>query len=373
MTITLLQQRQPLFGYLGAALLAYGALGPVVSSSFFGDRYFLLNELVAGIFLLATAAAAAILVYLRKYEWLWLAVLLAAGLWLLVLARVLFFTEAGQAQLAALPLGAAFTDFPNTYWGSLQFRWGVAVVFLGMAALALAAVPAIAATRARLAALARTKGYDVLVALPLILYFFRAVIQQAPLLGFRLGQVRDGTASLTGTLQLIAIVSSISFSLLLVILVFIRSVPVGKAQNLAPRIIAVLGTFAVTTMLYVPAVPLPLWLQIIAVAMIITGNILSFLVLIKLGRSFSIMPEARHLITTGPYSIVRHPLYLVEEIAVLGLLVQYASMFALGMAVAHISLQYMRTVYEERVLTETFPDYESYRAKTRWRFIPGLL
>ena len=367
----IVEKYQPHLGYLGAAFLGYGALGPIASSGFFETLYFLQGG--DGFVLIAAALASAILVYLKKYEGLWLTAGLAGALGLLELIHIAVGTDAGAGQLAALPLGAAFTDFANSYWGSLRIGWGSGFVFLGVAVLVLAAVPSVAAAKARLIIFARTKTYDVIIALPLLLYYLRAVQIQFPTLSRRLAELQGGTASLVGTLQLIAVLSSISFSLLLIVLVFIRSVPVGRARDMISRIIAVLGTFAVASILYFPAIVLPLWLQGTAVGLIIAGNALSFLVLLRLGRSFSIMPEARSLITTGPYAVVRHPLYLVEELAIVGLLIQFASPFALGLGIAHLVLQYMRTEYEEQVLSESFPDYGAYRAKVRWRFIPGLL
>jgi protein-S-isoprenylcysteine O-methyltransferase Ste14 len=215
--------------------------------------------------------------------------------------------------------------------------------------------------------------YDILIALPLVAFYVRGARGEFPRVLFRVAQLLDGTATLTGTLQMLALAASILFSLLLILLIFARSVPVGKSAGIVPRLVAVAGTFAGTAFLYLEPIALPLSLQIIATLMTMVGMLLSFLVLLKLGRSFSIMPEARRLITTGPYAIVRHPLYMVEEIAVFGMLIQFAGTFALGFAIGHVTLQYMRSVYEEQVLEATFADYGAYRLRTRWRFIPGLI
>ena len=49
-------------------------------------------------------------------------------------------------------------------------------------------------------------------------------------------------------------------------------------------------------------------------------------VIFHLGRSFSIVPQARTLVRTGPYKFVRNPLYLAEEVALLGTLLQFYSL-----------------------------------------------
>jgi protein-S-isoprenylcysteine O-methyltransferase Ste14 len=90
-----------------------------------------------------------------------------------------------------------------------------------------------------------------------------------------------------------------------------------------------------------------------------------------LGQSFSIMAEARRLITHGPYAIVRHPLYVCEEIALVGMLIQVISPLALLIAAAHGLLQFRRLLNEEKVLRATFPEYERYAAHVP-RLIPRL-
>ena len=47
--------------------------------------------------------------------------------------------------------------------------------------------------------------------------------------------------------------------------------------------------------------------------------------MLDLARSLSIMPEARKLVTTGLYARIRHPLYLAEDIALLGIALQFRS------------------------------------------------
>jgi len=83
-----------------------------------------------------------------------------------------------------------------------------------------------------------------------------------------------------------------------------------------------------------------------------------------LGRCFSIFPQARGLTTSGPYAIVRHPLYIAEQVATIGICLQYARPWALLIATASLAAQFPRMYYEERVLAETYPGYREYMLRT---------
>ena len=79
--------------------------------------------------------------------------------------------------------------------------------------------------------------------------------------------------------------------------------------------------------------------------------------LAKLGKSFSIMPEARNLVTGGPYAWARHPLYAMEIITLIGTAIQFQQPWAGLLALGVIVLQVARTVFEERVLSDAYPEY----------------
>jgi protein-S-isoprenylcysteine O-methyltransferase Ste14 len=147
--------------------------------------------------------------------------------------------------------------------------------------------------------------------------------------------------------------------------------PVRKAVGVQPRVSALLGTFLATSLALLPPAQLaPIWLALSS-ALVVAGASLSFVVLRWLGKSFSIMAEARRLVTNGPYAIVRHPLYICEEIALVGVLIQVISPLALIIALIHGLLQFRRMLNEEKVLRATFPQYEAYAAHTP-RLIPRL-
>lgn len=158
-------------------------------------------------------------------------------------------------------------------------------------------------------------------------------------------------------------VSNTLFGLLVISVTCFRLGPVRKAPGLLPRLLAVGGTFASFPLVLLPGAALPPALTIFALAMTAGGILLSFAVLSWLGRSFSIMAEARRLVTRGPYAIVRHPLYICEEIAVLGTMILHFSPFACMVVALHCSLQFRRMVHEERVLRQAFPEYAAYAAR----------
>jgi protein-S-isoprenylcysteine O-methyltransferase Ste14 len=162
------------------------------------------------------------------------------------------------------------------------------------------------------------------------------------------------------------------YTFMIASLYVLRLRPVNATTKLWPRIIGILGGFLIAGLLFLsPRQDLPLPVEVTASVLVLAGNILAVVILTRLGRSFSIVPEARRLVTTGPYSVIRHPLYFAEAVATIGTLICFWSPAAIIIVVTQFALQLARIHYEENVLRATFPEYAEYARRTS-RLIPGV-
>lgn len=82
--------------------------------------------------------------------------------------------------------------------------------------------------------------------------------------------------------------------------------------------------------------------------------------------------EGQMVISTGPYGIVRHPLYVALLITLVGMPLALGSYWALILLLAMIPLITWRLLDEERYLVKNLPGYDDYRSKVRWRLIPAV-
>jgi protein-S-isoprenylcysteine O-methyltransferase Ste14 len=162
------------------------------------------------------------------------------------------------------------------------------------------------------------------------------------------------------------------FMLVVAVMVATRRRRIAGVPGLYAKLVAIGGTFALMLLPVLPrAASVPPAVNLAASVLILTGSLLGAFVASRLGRSFSVLPEARRLVTEGPYRLVRHPLYLVEEIFILGILLPYALPWNLVLLVVHGGLQLERMRLEEQVLTSSFPEYTAYAARTA-RLLPGI-
>jgi protein-S-isoprenylcysteine O-methyltransferase Ste14 len=212
-----------------------------------------------------------------------------------------------------------------------------------------------------------TKIYDVLIASPLILFY-----------GFSLAGLGPQFAAAlllrpfwVATLQLLSLASFTFYLALIIALFFLRRLPVAKSESLWPRAAAILGSTALFVLPWLR--PASLSPALIALSALLTagGTIAELWILAWLRHSFSLLPEARKLVTRGPYRRTRHPLYLAGVITSLGAMLHFQQPWAGLVVIANFAIQLLRMHYEEQVLTRAFPAYAEYAARS-WRLIPGL-
>jgi protein-S-isoprenylcysteine O-methyltransferase Ste14 len=103
----------------------------------------------------------------------------------------------------------------------------------------------------------------------------------------------------------------------------------------------------------------------VALAVSLVCALLWVVARLQLGRSFSVRPEARELVTSGLYSRFRHPIYLFGTAAFMFVLLALQGWGALPVCVLLAVVQAVRARREERVLAQAFgADYAAYRAST---------
>ncbi len=121
-------------------------------------------------------------------------------------------------------------------------------------------------------------------------------------------------------------------------------------------------------------VPTPLqWLGLLGVAagMWVAGR--AFRANPFLAPVVRVQEERGHtVVSTGPYAIVRHPMYAGVLVLFLATPLALGSWWGLVLsAVLTIGIA-LRTILEERTLRRELPGYDEYVKEVRWRLVPGV-
>ncbi len=215
------------------------------------------------------------------------------------------------------------------------------------------------------------KFYDTLMRVPIIAYTIFFVVRELNGLRQIIGQHPTFDHDLGFIFNLAARISVLQFMLLLVLFHVVRYQPLKKFDALAPKVTALLGLTLSLTVLLLPRAGADPRFDGASLLFTLSGNILSIVALMTLGRSLSIMPEARKLVVDGLYRWIRHPLYFAEEIALIGVFLQFRTWTAAALLSAHLIFQLLRMHWEEKILNESFPEYGEYCRRTH-RLIPGV-
>ena len=90
--------------------------------------------------------------------------------------------------------------------------------------------------------------------------------------------------------------------------------------------------------------------------------------------NFNVRPQPRanaHLITDGPYRYVRHPMYVAVLLGAAGWALCAGGLARTLIVLALLLVLNGKAALEERLLLACWPEYATYRARTR-RFLPGV-
>ena len=166
-----------------------------------------------------------------------------------------------------------------------------------------------------------------------------------------------------------------AFLSILVVAVLLREQPFDRDGRLLIRGTAVTASFLLVVLgELAPAGPLLLRVPalIAGAAAVVTlgGVLLALAAALELGTNFSFGPQSRRLVVTGPYELVRHPMYLAELLMSAGIvMVAMHLTLMIGVCVV-IVLQVVRISAEEKLLMRTMPTYGPYVRSTRCRLVP---
>jgi protein-S-isoprenylcysteine O-methyltransferase Ste14 len=118
----------------------------------------------------------------------------------------------------------------------------------------------------------------------------------------------------------------------------------------------------------------PAWVSIFADVFVFTGYMIFVWVLTVnsyLSRTVEV-DAGQKVVSSGPYAVVRHPMYFGVTLMYLASPLALGSYWALIPAIFIIPLLAARILNEEQVLLRDLPGYAEYRQKIKYRLLPGV-
>lgn len=105
--------------------------------------------------------------------------------------------------------------------------------------------------------------------------------------------------------------------------------------------------------------------------LMIGGFLLQISAKLTLRRSFGVVAANRGVKASGPYRLVRHPMYAGYALTHVGFLLAGPTLWNVAIYAGTLALQVRRILAEERVLGAD-PAYRALAGKTRFRLLPGV-
>jgi protein-S-isoprenylcysteine O-methyltransferase Ste14 len=118
----------------------------------------------------------------------------------------------------------------------------------------------------------------------------------------------------------------------------------------------------------------PAWVSVLGDALAALGLMIDLRVFAEntYGASTIYKMENQKVITTGPYALMRHPMYVGVIVMAAGVPIALGSWWGLLLVLLTIPLLILRIVDEEKMLFSELEGYDAYARNVRYRLVPGL-
>jgi len=154
--------------------------------------------------------------------------------------------------------------------------------------------------------------------------------------------------------------------------------PMAEKEK-AQKIIQALASICFLLILVIPGLDnrygwsnVPIYIVIFGDILVFSGFFFIFLVFRENSYAAAIIEVSteQKVITTGPYSIIRHPMYLGALVMLFGTPLALGSWWGLLVFGPFTLVIALRLLDEEKFLYENLPGYKEYCQKTRYRLFP---
>ncbi len=159
---------------------------------------------------------------------------------------------------------------------------------------------------------------------------------------------------------------------LLVVTMLIRRAPIRVTPNPLYWLVAFVASYYGFLTVSVSAAGHPLVPALLTDALSMASVVADGYARVSLGRNIGFVPAQRHLVTGGPYRLVRHPIYSALFLAELSVVLENFSWVNLVLSLIFLGLFVMKTLMEENFLRED-PAYAKYMEEVPYRWIPRVL
>lgn len=116
------------------------------------------------------------------------------------------------------------------------------------------------------------------------------------------------------------------------------------------------------------------YLVIIGSIIAILGFIIHIISHISHKKGHRISSEINEIVTEGPFRYIRHPMYTGLLLVFWGIYIIWSYFYTVIIPISGTILLYIIAKEEEEYLLENLGDqYEKYKKKVKWMFIPGII